>query len=477
MKILFVASEVHPYSKTGGLADVAHALPRALADAGHEVLVVTPAYGDLKGGWPTPLGQSITLRFPVGHFEVDLLEHRPSARHRVLFLGHHGLFGRSGIYGDAHGDFGDNALRFTVLSVGALTAAQALGFAPDIVHLNDWQTGPAALALTRGYANTPLADARSVFTIHNLAYQGVFPKSQMDALGIPWDAFRPDGLEFHDHLSFMKAGLNWADALTTVSPTYAREIQTREHGEGLDALLRERAGELFGILNGVDPDEWDPARDPHLPAHFTAADLSGKQVCRRELLGRFGLDPTSTGPLFVCVSRLAHQKGLDLALEVLPGLLSHGDARFILLGSGERRLEHGFRQLAARFPHQVGLQLRYDEPLSHLVEAGGDFFIMPSRYEPCGLNQLYSLRYGTLPIVRYTGGLADTVVDAGLPEGTGLVFGEFHPGALAHALERALQVHANPDWIGPVRARGMAQDFSWARSARAYEGLYRRLIG
>ncbi|HLT31147.1 MAG TPA: glycogen synthase GlgA [Myxococcaceae bacterium] len=475
MKILFVASEVHPYSKSGGLADVAQALPAALAELGHEVLVVTPAYGNNRGPAPSPVGKVLTLEFPVGTFEVGLLEHRPAPNHRVIFLAHAGLYGRQGIYGDMYGEFGDNALRFAVLSVGALSATQEVGFVPDIVHLNDWQTGLAALALQRAYASTSLGDARSVFTIHNLAYQGVFPKSQMDALGLPWDAFHLNGLEFHDRLSFMKAGLNWADALTTVSPTYAQEIQHPSRGEGLERLLQHRRHELFGILNGIDG-QWDPARDPHLPAPYDAGDLSGKRASRRALLTAFGMDPEDPGPVFVCVSRLAHQKGLDLALEVLPGMLANTHGRFILLGSGESRLEHGYSMLAARFPGKVGLRLGYDEALSHLIEAGGDFFLMPSRYEPCGLNQLYSLRYGTLPIVRHTGGLADTVRDASLPDGTGIVFGEFSAGALADALQRALHVYGHPDWYRAVQERGMRQDFSWNRSAQSYTALYQRLL-
>lgn len=472
MRILFVASEVAPYSKTGGLGDVAGALPRALARLGHEVKVVTPRYLDVRAEGLAPTGHSLLLRFPFGEVGGPVLSLRPEPRLEVLFLEAPGLYGRKGLYHDAFGDFPDNARRFGYLALGALQAAQRLGFAPDVVHLNDWQAGLAAPALKLGYRHTALGRARSVFTVHNLAYQGLFPQRVLGELGLPQETFTPEGLEFHGQVSFMKAGLVWADALTTVSPTYAHEIQTPEHGWGLDGLLRRRAAVLSGILNGIDAEEWDPEHDPHLPAHFGARDLAGKARCKRALLEAFGLADTSA-PVFAVVSRLAEQKGMDLVLAEA-GRILRADVRLVVLGSGAPGLEHAFRQLAARHPQKVAVRLGFDAPLSHLVEAGADFFLMPSRFEPCGLNQLYSQRYGTVPVVRRTGGLADTVEEGLL--GTGLVFERLHPLALFAAVRRAQALYADPKRLEATRARGMTRDFSWAASARRYEALYRGLV-
>lgn len=473
MRVLFVTSEVAPFSKSGGLGDVAGALPAALAALGHDIKVVAPRYASTQDARLTPTGQSLELRFPFGTLGGPVLSVRLSERHEVLFLENAHLFERGGLYGDAWGEFGDNHRRFAYLTLGALQAAQRLGFVPDVVHFNDWQTGLGPVALRRGYAGTALGRARSVFTLHNLAYQGQFGKEVMGELGLPWDLFTAHGgLEFYDKVNFLKAGLGFSDALTTVSPTYAREVQTPEQGFGLDGLLRHRAHVLTGILNGIDTHEWNPATDAYLPARFSANELAGKAVCKRELLRRFGL-PDGDAPVFALVSRLAWQKGIDLLLEVLPRALQ-ADIRFIAMGSGEGAYEEGLRQLQARFPKQVATYIGFDTGLSHLVEAGADFFIMPSRYEPCGLNQMYSLRYGTVPVVRATGGLVDTV-EGGL-EGNGLLFESFHPAALLGALRRALALYADPPRLEAFRRRGMEKDFSWDASARKYEALYASLV-
>ncbi len=473
MRILFIASEVAPFSKTGGLGDVAGALPAALAALGHDVKVVTPRYADIRDSRLTPTGHSLLLRFPFGEEGGPILSVRLSQRHEVLFLENARFFGRTGIYGDAFGEFGDNHRRFSYLSVGALQAAQRLGFIPDIVHSNDWQTGLVGVALRRGFENTSLGRARNVFTIHNLAYQGQFGKDVMEELGLPWELFTSEaGLEFHDTVNFLKGGLTFADSITTVSPTYAREIQTPELGANLDGLLRRVQGKLTGILNGIDADEWNPAADPLLPARYSLEDMSGKVECKRELLRRVGL-PEGDGPVFGIVTRLAWQKGIDLLLDVMPTALQ-ADIRFVAVGSGEGHYEDGLRALKARFPQQVGIHLGFDKPLSHLVEAGADFFLMPSRYEPCGLNQMYSLRYGTVPIVRATGGLADTV-EGGL-DGNGILFESFHPAALLAAMRRALALYADPPRLEAFRRRGMERDFSWAVSARRYESLFHSLL-
>ncbi|WP_257452999.1 glycogen synthase GlgA [Archangium lipolyticum] len=474
MKILYVASEVTPFSKTGGLGDVAGALPAELAALGHEVKVVTPRYASIQDARLTPTGHQLELRFPFGVERGPILSLRQSPNLEVLFLENEHFYGRSGIYGDSWGEFGDNHRRFAYLSIGALQVAQRLRFFPDIIHLNDWQTGLTPVALQRGFQGTALARAKTVLTIHNLAYQGQFGKHVMDELGLPWDLFNAEhGLEFWDAVNFLKGGIQFSDALTTVSPTYAKEIQEPEGGASLDGLLRRRRGVLTGIINGIDVHEWNPETDTYLPTRYGANDLSGKAVCRRALLRRAGLREDTQAPVFGIVSRLAWQKGVDLLLEVMPQALQ-SDIRFVAVGSGEARFEDGLRALQHQFPEQVGTYIGFDPALSHLVEAGSDFFIMPSRYEPCGLNQMYSLRYGTVPIVRATGGLVDTV-DGGM-DGDGILFEAFHPAALLAALRRAQALYAEPERLLAFRRRGMGRDFSWAASARKYERLFASLL-
>jgi starch synthase len=473
MEILFVASEVAPWSKTGGLGDVAAALPRALAARGHAVTVVSPRYGGID-----PLADGFTRK-------EGLLRSRgePTAawvrRGKPTFwlVEHERLFGaRRGIYGEDGRDFPDNAERFTFLSRAALALPGATGGRPRIVHANDWQTGLVPFLLRREHAEDPhLARARTVFTIHNLAYQGVFPKDVVPHLGLPWDAFHLDGLEFYDQLSFLKAGLVFADALTTVSPTYAREIRTPEGGNGLDVLLRARAGDLHGILNGIDVAEWNPAADRHLPAHYSARALGGKARCKAALQRELGLPVRPDTPLAAVVSRLAEQKGMALLAAAVPELLAR-DVQLAVLGSGDARWEHALGRAAAERPDRMAVRLGFDEALAHRIEAGADVFLMPSRFEPCGLNQMYSLRYGTVPVVRAVGGLDDTVEDYdGWNAGTGFKFRDYTPAALSLAVRRALDVHRDRRaWRGLI-ARGMAQDFSWERSAASYEALYREL--
>jgi starch synthase len=464
VKVLFIASEVAPYSKTGGLADVAGALPRALLARGLEVLVVSPLWKEVPREGLTAAA-SFKLQFPFGIYSVRILRDGPFA-----FIEQPQLFERAGLYGEP-----DDAQRFTFFGAAALSAAQAIGFEPDVVHLNDWQTGLGALALSRGYSTTRLKRARSVFTIHNLAYQGVFPKSLMGTLGLPWELFTPDGIEFHDQISFLKAGLQYADVLTTVSPTYAKEIQTPANGQGLHGLLAHRANALHGILNGIDTEEWNPANDRLLPAHYSSTRLEGKETCARALLERMKLPLPKRGkkrpPIFGTVGRLADQKGVDLLIGALPFLLAKG-AQAVIVGTGEERFASQLTALAQKNSAQLSVHIGFDEGLAHLVEAGCDFFMMPSKYEPCGLNQMYSLRYGTVPIVRAVGGLQDTVVDLELPNATGIKFHEYDEHALAAAMMRAFELYEKPKALSEVRQRGMAQDFSWAKAAAQYDALY-----
>ncbi len=473
MEILFVASEVAPWSKTGGLGDVAGALPRALAARGHAVHVVSPRYGSIDAaaagfvrhdGALRVRGEATAVWVRAGQPTTYLLEHER----------HYG--GRRGLYGDGGHDYLDNAERFAWLARAALALPAALGLRPRVVHANDWQTGLCPWLLRHEHAQDPaLLRARSVFTIHNLAYQGVFSKQVVPFLGLPWDAFRLDGREFHDQLSFMKAGLSFADALTTVSPTYAREILTAEEGHGLDPVLRHRRGDLHGILNGIDVSEWDPARDPHLPAHYSARAPGGKAVCKASLQRELGLEIRPDVSLVAMVSRLADQKGIDLVVATLDALLER-EVQLAVLGAGSRAYEETFARAARERPGRMSARLGFDEPLAHRIEAGADVFLMPSRFEPCGLNQLYSLRYGTPPVVRAVGGLEDTVEDFdGWTRGTGFKFRDYTPAAFMLAVRRALETWRDRRaWAGIVQ-RGMSQDFSWDRSARSYEALYEAL--
>ncbi len=473
MELLFVASEVAPWSKTGGLGDVSGALPRALAARGHTVAVVSPRYGSidaLAAGF-TRRDSAVRVRGEATALWVK------KGRPTQYLLEHERLFGsRRGIYGEGGADYGDNAERFTWFARAALALPGATGLRPRVVHANDWQTGLVPFLLRHEHGQDPtLAQARTVFTIHNLAYQGVFPKQVIPHLGLPWDVFRHEAMEFYDQLSFMKAGLVFADVLTTVSPTYAREILTPHGGHSLDPLLRQRRAALHGILNGIDVAEWDPATDPHLPVHYSARALAGKARCKTALQRELGLPARIDVPLVAIVSRLADQKGIDLVVAAIPELVAR-DVQLAVLGSGQRAYEDALLRAAHDRRDRVAVRIGFDEGLAHRMEAGADLFLMPSRFEPCGLNQMYSLRYGTVPVVRAVGGLEDTVEDYdGWRRGTGFKFKEYAPQALLLAVRRAVETYRDRRaWKGIV-SRGMAEDFSWDRSASSYEALYAAL--
>lgn len=475
MELLFVASEVAPFSKSGGLGDVAAALPAALAARGHAVSVVSPRYGVIdpaRHGFQ-PLRRAIRVRGE----QTTLFVKRQGGLSHYLVEHEHYFGSRRGLYGDHQHEFGDNAERFAYLCRAALEVPAAFGLRPRVLHLNDWQTGLAAWLLRHEHALDPVLQAtRSVFTIHNLSYQGVFRKEVLPALGLPWEVFRFDAMEFHDRLNFLKAGLVFSDAITTVSPSYAREICTPEGGEGLDGLLRHRRRDLTGILNGIDHHEWDPSTDQHLPAHFDVHQLAGKHVCKKALQEELGLPARADLPLVAMVGRLADQKGVDLVLAALPELLRR-ELQLVLLGSGRRDWEEAFVHAARQHPHRLAARIGFDEGLAHRIEAGADIFLMPSRFEPCGLNQLYSLRYGTVPVVRRVGGLADTVQDYdGGKEGTGFVFDDYDPRAMLAGLRRAKEAFRDKRAWNALLKRGMAQDYSWPRSAARYEALYDGLL-
>jgi starch synthase len=488
VRILFLSSEVAPYSKTGGLGDVSGTLPAVLAKRGHEVVVVTPRYATVpKQG--LSLRGTLWLHFPFGAQWAEIWEARFSENLRTLFVHQPAYFERTGFYAEKGVEYADNHRRFAFFSMAALSAAQMLGLCPEVVHLNEWQTCLAALALKRGYESTQVGQAKTLLTIHNLAYQGIFPSWAVEELGLPWELFSPDGFEFWGQLSFLKAGLVFADALSTVSERYAQEIQTAEFGFGLEGLLKKRASVLRGILNGIDDKVWNPADDAFLPACYSKEDLSGKELCSLTLLERFGLSPAPSSsaqkrpPIFGMVSRMVEQKGVDLVLQAIPLLVKAG-ARVVIVGTGEQRFEQAFKEVAERFSKHVGIFIGFDEALSHLVEAGSDFFMMPSKFEPCGLNQLYSLRYGAIPVVRAVGGLEDSVIDAGEEEGaeaedeksTGIKLSEFSLEAFEAALQRALALFEKPEKLNAFRKRAMSQDFSWEHAAKGYEALYKSML-
>ncbi len=475
LHIMHCTPEVVPFSKTGGLADVSAALPEALTRLGHGVTVVTPLYArvdrDRHGVRATGRAFDVTLGGRTETFEV-FEAHLPAGT-RVVLLAHDGFFGRPELYGTRDGDYPDNHLRFAFFSAAVFRLLRGSRVCPSVLHCHDWQTG-----LVPAFNHLYHLDlCGTVFTVHNLAYQGIFPAEVLSDVGLPWDVFNPEQVEFYGKVNFLKAGLVFADRITTVSPGYAREIMTPEFGCGLDGVLRKRASHLVGVLNGVDYGDWNPETDIHLPARYRPDDLAGKAACRDALLADFGLAP-SDGPVFGAVGRLAAQKGFDLVAQVLPDLVGMG-ARVVILGTGDREIEEALTSAAAQFRGQVGVRVAFDNRLAHLIEAGSDFFLMPSRYEPCGLNQMYSLRYGTIPLVHAVGGLEDTVVDITEdPErGTGVKFRTFTRQAFLEALRRAVDLHADPAALDVVRRRGMAQDFSWDAAARTYEALYLQVIG
>ncbi|HBB40459.1 MAG: glycogen synthase GlgA [Nitrospirae bacterium CG18_big_fil_WC_8_21_14_2_50_70_55] len=480
MKVLFVTSECVPFAKTGGLADVSGALPRALAARGIEVRIVMPLYAGCD--WRGLERLDGTLVVPMGWGGRAYCGVRmgtlPGSEVRVYFLEHHAFFDRPYLYGPPGEGYGDNLARFTFLSRGALALTKALGWMPEVIHANDWQT-----ALVPIYVNTvewggPLAAAATLFTIHNLAYQGVFGGASLPVTGLGWEHYRAEELEHFGALNLMKGACAHATLLSTVSPTYAREIQTPTFGYGLDGVLAGRSHDLLGILNGIDVDEWDPQADPYLAAPFSAADLTGKAVCKAALQQEAGLPVRPAVPLFGLVGRLTSQKGVDVLAHALDRLLDL-DLQFILLGTGDRDAEHFFGTVAARRPDRFCAWFQFDNGRAHRVEAGSDFFLMPSRYEPCGLNQLYSLRYGTLPIVRATGGLADTVVtfDEATGGGTGFCFLDLSPNAIYDTVGWAVATwYQRRGDIEQMRRRAMAQDFSWDHAAGEYEALYQRAI-
>ena len=484
MKVLFVASEVDPFAKTGGLADVAGALPKALASLGHEVRVILPLYRGIQrdrfGLRQTPARVSVTVG-PKTH-EGRVWEARvPSSPVIAHFIEQPQLFDREGLYQQQGKDFPDNLERFSFFSQAALRALPLLGFQPQIVHCHDWQTALVCAQLRFGSIGQEpfFRSIRTVLTIHNLAYQGLFPAEQWPLTQLSHDAFSIGGLEFYGQINALKGGLVTADLLTTVSPTYAKEIVTEAFGCGLEGVLRAREGELTGILNGIDPDAWDPTTDPQIAARYSVKGLAGKSVCKLALQQRQRLAQRHD-LLIGMIQRLAEQKGIDLLVQAMDDLMAL-PLQLVLLGTGDPVYHQQLEALATKFPRQLAVSLTFDNALAHQIEAGADAFLMPSRFEPCGLNQMYSMRFGTVPIVKRVGGLADTVIDVhpttlAARTATGFVFEEHSASGLVQAVRRAVTAFRDQALWKALMQQGMRQDVSWDRSARAYAQVYERAL-
>ena len=456
------------------------ALGKALARAGHRAGIVTPLYAGIRERCPNLKRANLALDFPLGMRRVqgEVWSLDAEAGLTIYFVDQPEFFQRAGLYQKDGLDYPDNAERFIYLSKAVVHLAQHLDWQPEFVHLNDWQTAFAALMLYHhrhvlGHRNTP----RCCVTIHNLAYQGLFPASHFALTNLPWEYFHPSGVEFYGQISCLKAGISFDDVITTVSPRYAREITTEEFGGGLDGLLRYRQASLHGILNGVDYDEWNPSANHHIMHPYSVDDLDGKADNKIDLQREYRLPVLPSVPLFGNIGRLVEQKGVDIMLGALEEMLGAG-IQFVLLGTGAPAFQRAYQDLARRYPRQVAVKIGFDEGLSHRIEAGCDFFIMPSRFEPCGLNQMYSLRYGTIPIVRATGGLDNTVTDPreNAQKANGIKFAEFSSRALAKALRKALVLYQDPELLLRFRRHAMSADFSWNRTAKDYLRVYRKVI-
>ena len=477
MKIVHAASELYPYMKTGGLADAVGALAGTFAGMGHEVSAFLPGYRDAIAH-PGAAGAERKFRLKIEmasqFMSGDILTFSPKKGLTVYLVCRDEFFDRRFPYANAERDYEDNADRFIFFCKAVVETMRLAGLRADIVHTHDWQAALTPLLLREAERRFGVTLAmKTVFTVHNIAYQGLFPAASFARTNLPEELNTMDGLEYYGQVNFLKGGIMFADRVTTVSPRYAKEIQTPEFGCGLDGVVQTRADDLFGLLNGVDTAVWNPETDGMIPARYSAANLDGKRECRRALLKLCGMDAAFAGPVFGMVCRLTEQKGVDLVLANA-GFFTERPCRLVVLGKGDRKMESEFRALAGKAPAKIFMCTQHDEAMSHLIEAGSDFFVMPSHFEPCGLNQMYSQAYGTVPIVSRVGGLVDTVRDADEDPagGTGLMCAPSAQG-LVDALERALKLYGNKPRYAAIQQRGMARDFSWKRAAAAYETMYR----
>jgi len=475
MKIIMTASEMTPFAKTGGLADVMGSLPQALSGRGHDISVFIPFYRNVKG----PLSETqykghVTLGSRKCHFEAVRISTQDNVH--VYAIRKDEYFDRAHLYHLPGRDYDDNAERFTFFSKAVVHTISQLGLKPDVIHAHDWQTALVPIYVALDPRTAPTSRRPCVFTIHNIAYQGVFEPSEFRMTNLPDHLFSPHGIEFYGKLNFLKGGVLFADRVTTVSPTYAEEIQTQEYGCGLEGVTRSRRAHLRGILNGIDENTWDPSKDEHIPEKFTVRSLKKKSVCKNALAEELHLDVSGTKPLFGMVTRLAQQKGIELFFKALPEMI-HKGAVFAVLGNGDASYETHLRHLAAKHSQQLAVRLEFDEGLAHRIFAGSDFLMMPSLYEPCGLSQLYALRYGTIPLVRATGGLNDTIEawNAKTHKGNGFKFSDPTAVSLLEGFDRAMHAYRQLKAISALRENAMACDFSWDRSAQEYETLYQSL--
>jgi starch synthase len=476
MHIAFAASEGVPFSKTGGLADVVGALPRSLAIQGHQITVYLPRYRQTKLTDPKTIVSSITVPFDDHYRFCSVVAGGEHNGVRYYFVDYPPFFDREALYGTAIGDYPDNAERFALFSRAVIEASKIIG-PPDVFHCHDWQTALIPVLLRTLYARDPsFAKIATVFTIHNMGYQGLFPPEILPLLLLPWDLFTITKMEFFGQVNFLKGALFYSDYVTTVSRKYSQEIQTTEYGFGLEGVLRNRAATVTGIVNGVDYDEWNPATDKFIAAHYFPGDLAAKSKDKLDLLATFGIaNPDVKLPVIGIVSRFAAQKGFDLISQIMDRL-AREDMILVVLGTGEKIYEEMFLRLQKQFPQKIAVKVAYDNALAHKIEAGADMFLMPSRYEPCGLNQIYSLKYGTVPIVRATGGLDDTIEpwDVRTGKGTGFKFSEYNGESLLLTIKAALQAFRDQASWQVLMRNGMSRDFSWANSAKEYVKVYEK---
>jgi len=477
MHIAFVASECVPFSKTGGLADVVGALPKALADLGQQVSVYLPRYKQTKLTDTRVVARSITVPFDDRYRFCSVVSGGNQAGVNFYFIDYPPYFDRDALYGTPAGDYPDNAERFALFSRAVLEASKIIAV-PDVFHCHDWQSALVPVMLRTLYAEDPaFRDVASTFTIHNMGYQGLFPSEILPLLVLPWDLFTMTKMEYFGQVNFLKGALVFSDFITTVSRKYSQEIQTAEYGFGLEGVLRARAATVTGILNGVDYDEWSPEKDKFTVARYSPQELSGKAKCKDDLLKAFGVtDANPKLPVIGIVSRFAAQKGFDLIAQIMDRL-AREEMIVVALGSGDKEYEEMFLRLNRQFPQKIAVKIAYNNELAHKIEAGSDMFLMPSKYEPCGLNQIYSLKYGTVPVARATGGLDDTIEpwDARTGKGTGFKFTDYSGESLLLTIKQALNAHRDPSAWKTLMLNGMAKDFSWTASAREYVRIYERV--
>ena len=477
MHIAFAASECVPFSKTGGLADVVGALPRALASLGHQVSVYLPLYRQTKLTDAQTVVRSVTVPFDDHYRFCSVVTGGNHSGVRFYFVDYPPFFDREALYGTSSGDYPDNAERFALFSRAVLEASKVLGV-PHVFHCHDWQSALVPVLLRTQYLEDPaFREVSTVFTIHNMGYQGLFPPETLPLLGLPWDLFTIAKMEYFGNVNFLKGALVYSDFVTTVSRKYSQEIQTAEFGFGLEGVLRGRAATVTGILNGVDYDEWSPQTDKFIAARYSPQDLSGKRKCKEDLLAAYGMANADLRlPVIGIVSRFAAQKGFDLIAQIMDRL-AREEMIVVALGAGDKQYEEMFQRLNKQFPQRIAVKVAYDNAIAHKIEAGSDMFLMPSKYEPCGLNQIYSLKYGTVPIVRATGGLDDTIEpwDARTGKGTGFKFTEYNGEALLLTIKQALQAFRDPHSWEILMRNGMNKDFSWSASAKEYVRIYDRV--